>query len=65
MIILDETKLNDKVAAQKVTEAHAYLDSTDYKDLPRYKAKESEDLEVVFAKRDVAREFIRANEVQL
>lgn len=40
-------------------EAQAYLDSTDYKDLPSYKPKAGEDLTAVIAKRDEARSFLR------
>ena len=47
----------------KIAEAKAYLAETDYKDLPRYKPKEGEDIEAIYAKRDELREFIRANDV--
>lgn len=46
----------------KVLECKEYLKDTDHKDLPRYKAKDGEDLEAIYAKRDACREYIRANE---
>lgn len=39
-----------------------YLNSTDFKMLPGYVPKEGEDLEAIKAKRDLAREYIRAND---
>jgi hypothetical protein len=39
-----------------------YLSSTDFKMLPGYVAKEGEDLESIKTQRDLAREYIRAND---
>ena len=39
-----------------------YLNNTDFKMLTGYVPKEGEDLEVIKTKRDLAREYIRANE---
>lgn len=55
-----ETK---KKLAIKVNEAKSYLAKTDYKDLPRYKPKDGEDIEAIYAKRDELRDFVRANDV--
>lgn len=51
----------DQLIQNQIAEYKAYLASTDHKDLPRYKAKDGEDLDAIFAKRDIAREYIRQN----
>lgn len=56
-----EEELNKELIANQVQEALNYLAKTDHKDLPRYKPKDDEDMEEVYAKRDEAREFIRLN----
>ena len=58
-----EAEITQQELAAKIAEAKAYLAETDYKDLPRYKPKEGEDIEAIYAKRDELREFIRANDV--
>lgn len=52
---------DEQITAQKVQEALAFLASTDFKDLPRYTPKEGEDMGSLYAKRDEARAFVRAN----
>ena len=61
--LLNPPKTEEQILAEKIAEAKAYLAETDYKDLPRYKPKEGEDIEAIYAKRDELREFIRANDV--
>lgn len=46
----------------KLSEAHNYLNKTDYKMLNNYVAKEEEDIEAIIAQRNEYRDFIRANE---
>lgn len=60
---IEPIKTEEEFLAQKIAEAKAYLASTDFKDLPRYKPKDGEDMETIYAKRDEAREFIRTNDV--
>lgn len=60
---INPPKTPEQILAEKIAEAKAYLAETDYKDLPRYKPKEGEDIEAIYAKRDELREFIRANDV--
>ena len=48
--------------ANKIQEAKAYLANTDYKMLSHYVPKADEDLDVIIAKRNETREFIRNNE---
>lgn len=47
---------------KNLQEAHSYLNTTDYKMLNHYVAKEYEDIEAIIIKRNEYREFIRANE---
>lgn len=47
----------------KVQEAKQYLQSTDHKFYLGYKPKDGEDLVAIEARRDEAREYIRANDV--
>lgn len=54
-----QDELDAMALAKMKSEAQAYLDATDYKDLPRYVPKEGEDLQAIFAKRDKARSFLR------
>lgn len=56
-----EEELNKELIANQIQEALNYLAKTDHKDLPRYKPKDDEDMEEIYAKRDEAREFIRLN----
>ena len=60
---INPPKTEEQIIAEKIAEAKAYLAETDYKDLPRYKPKEGEDIGAIYAKRDELREFIRANNV--
>jgi len=53
--------LYDEELMQKINDALLYLVKTDHKDLPRYKAKDGEDLEAIYINRDDAREFVRRN----
>lgn len=39
-----------------------YLNATDFKMLPSYVPKQGEDLEAIKSKRDIARDYIRAND---
>lgn len=54
-----QAELDAMVLAKLKAEAQAYLDKTDYKDLPSYKPKEGEDLVAIIAKRGKARSFLR------
>lgn len=54
-----QAELDAMTLAKMKAEAQAYLDKTDYKDLPRYVPKEGEDLTAIMAKRDEARSFLR------
>lgn len=54
-----QAELDVMALAKLKAEAKAYLDGTDYKDLPSYKPKAGEDLAAVTAKRDEARRFLR------
>lgn len=51
----------EQLLQQKISEAKAYLSSTDYKMLPNYVTKPDEDLDAVIVKRNETREFIRNN----
>ena len=50
-----------ELTAQKVAEALAYLDSTDYKMFIDYEPKVGEDLDTIKAERKTARDYIRSN----
>ena len=54
-----EAELAQQVLDKSIAEAKAYLASTDFKVLPDY----DEDVTTIKAKRQEAREFIRANDV--
>ena len=54
-----QEELDAMALAKTKAEAQAYLDKTDYKDLPSYKPKAGEDLTAIMAKRDEARSFLR------
>lgn len=66
----DGTPDTDKIMAEqtasdllnKVSEARAYLISTDHKFFNKYKPKDGEDLDAIEAKRDEARQLIRSAE---
>ena len=58
-----EEELAQQVINAKVQEAKQYLQSTDHKFYLGYKPKEGEDLVAIEARRDEAREYIRANDV--
>ena len=57
-----EEEIEAEIVATKIQEALNYLAKTDHKDLPRYKPKEEEDMEEIYAKRDEAREYIRLHQ---
>lgn len=54
-----QAELDTMALVKMKAEAQAYLDTTDYKDLPSYKPKAGEDLQAIMAKRDEARSFLR------
>jgi hypothetical protein len=58
-----DAELAKQVLSQKVQDALSFLSSTDYKDLPRYIPKDGEDMNALYAKRDEARVFVRANKL--
>lgn len=58
-IAVTPTVTPEQIEAQLKAQAQAFLNATDYKDLPSYKPKEGEDLAAVIAKRDEARSFLR------
>ena len=58
-----DAELLAKVVAEEVQVSLSYLASTDHKFLVGYKANATDDLAAIEEARDVAREFIRNNEV--
>ncbi|GEM_PF-5373729 len=60
-IKVSESALSSMETSKKVQEELSFLSATDFKVLPRYTPKDGEDMDALYAKRDKARAFVRAN----
>ena len=57
---IQNTLSEEDLKSQRISELLAYLSRTDHKDLPSYKPKPDEDLKLILAERDAARDEIRS-----